>query len=215
MDEELFQTVYDEVKSHFEDAHATHDFDHTLRVHNLCAHIGRIEKADLEILNYSSILHDIGRKHQDETKGEVCHAEVGAKIAEDLLKKHDFDSDKIKKIIHCIETHRSKGSKIPDSKEAKILFDADKLDGIGAVGIGRAFMFASMVGAKLHNEKGVDIEKTKAYSEEDTAYREFMVSLRKTKDKMFTTEGKRLAKERHEFMVEYFDRLKKEIEGEL
>ena len=88
------------------------------------------------------------------------------------------------------------------------------MDAIGAIGIGRAFLFAGEMGAKFH-EKDVDIEKTKEYSKEDTAYREFIVKLRKIKDRMFTKEGKRIAKERHKFMVNFFDRLNKEVDGKL
>ncbi len=212
---ELFETIKLEARKYFVGSDGCHDFEHTMRVYNLCMHIGKTENADLDILSYAAILHDIARQEQDAVKGKICHAERGGEIAKELLKKHGFPEDKILKITHCIETHRSRGSKIPVSKEAQILYDSDKLDGIGAVGIGRAFMFAQNVGAKLHNEKGIDIEKTKAYSEEDTAYREFVVKLRKVKDKLMTKEGKRLAEERHEFMIEFFERLNQETQGEL
>ena len=75
-------------------------------------------------------------------------------------------------------------------------------------------MFAGRTGAKLHN-KDVDINKTKPYTKEDTAYREFLVKLRFLKDRMLTKEGKRLAKERHKFMMDFFNRLNKEVNGEL
>ena len=116
--------------------------------------------------------------------------------------------------MHCIECHRFRKNKPPISIEAKILFDADKLDSIGAIGIGRAFSFAGGVGARLHI-KDIDITKTKEYSVDDCAYREFLVKLIKLKDRMLTKEGKRIAKERHNFMVEFFDRLNKEVDGEL
>ena len=101
------------------------------------------------------------------------------------------------------------------SKEAKVLFDADKLDSIGTIGIGRAFWFAGHIGAKLHNGEHIPVEKTKPYTSEDTAYREFIVKLKRIKDLMFTKEGKRLAEERHNYMVSFFNRLQKEINGEL
>ena len=62
---------------------------------------------------------------------------------------------------------------------------------------------------------GVDIEKTEPYTKEDTAYREFAVKLSKVKDSMLTEEGKRLAEERHHYMEEFFDRLNREVEGDL
>ena len=120
----------------------------------------------------------------------MCHAERGAVLARELLRKNTVEEENINKIVHCIESHRFRNKKSPNSKEAKVLFDADKLDAIGATGIGRAFLFAGEVGAKLHN-KDIDVENTEPYTKEDTAYREFVVKLRKIRDKMLTPEGKK------------------------
>ncbi len=212
---DLFEQIKEEVRYFFEESKGSHDWEHVERVYNLALHIGQKENADLEILKLAVILHDIGRAEQDNSKGKICHAEIGAALARQLLEKYGLEKEKIDKIVHCIETHRFRNSKEPKSKEAKILFDADKLDSIGAVGVGRAFLFAGEHGNKLHNSKGIDVEKTDAYTREDTAYREFIVKLRKIKDKMLTQEGKRIAEERHKFMEEFFERLNKEVEGEL
>ncbi len=95
-----------------------------------------------------------------------------------------------------------------------MLYDADKLDSIGAIGIGRAFLFSGEVSAKLHNPD-IDIESTLAYSEEDTAYREFIKKLQFIREKMLTASGKKLAEGRHEFMNLFFNRLKDESKGVL
>lgn len=210
----LIEQITKRAEEFFSDSKGSHDWEHTLRVYNLCLHIGRKENANLKIIKISAILHDIGRGHQDKHNGKICHAEKGAGLARKLLSEFEVDNDKINKIVHCIETHRFRGNKSPISKEAKVLFDADKLDSIGAVGIGRAFLFAGEIGAKLHN-KDIDINKTEEYSKEDTAYREYMVKLRKVRERMLTEEGRRIADERHNFMVEFFDRLNKEVEGYL
>lgn len=210
----LLTQIKEEAKHYFSNAKGSHDWEHTERVYNLCMHIGKAENADMEILKLASTLHDIGREYQDKTNGRVCHAEKGAILARELMEKHNVDKEKIEKVVYCIECHRFRGDKAPQSKEAKVLYDADKLDSIGAVGIGRAFLFAGEVGAYLHNV-GVDIEKTEPYTKEDTAYREFVVKLSKIKDNMLTEEGKRIAEERHAFMEEFFDRLNKEVEGDL
>ncbi|UCH01467.1 MAG: HD domain-containing protein [Candidatus Bathyarchaeota archaeon] len=209
---DVYSQIKKKVMKSFLNAKGSHDWDHTERVQNLCMRIGRKENADLEILKYAAVLHDIGRDYQDRSDGKYCHAERGAILARGLLEKYEVDRDKIKEIVHCIESHRFRGNKIPQSIEAKVLFDADKLDSIGAVGIGRAFLFAGEVGAKLHN-KNVDIEQTKPYTKEDTAYREFMVKLRKVKQRILTEEGKKIAENRHRFMTDFFDRLKNEIDG--
>lgn len=211
---DMVEQIKKRAKKFFSNSKGSHNWEHTLRVYNLCLHIGEKENADMEILKIAAILHDIGREYQDRSNGKICHAEKGAQLARELLSEFKIEKEKINKIIHCIETHRFRGNKAPKSKEAKILFDADKLDSIGAVGIGRAFLFAGEIGAKLHN-KNVDINKTKSYTKEDTAYREYMVKLRKVKGRMFTDEGKRIAEERHNFMVKFFDRLNKEIDGRL
>jgi uncharacterized protein len=191
-----------------------HGFDHSERVYELCRHIGKREKADVEVLSIASYLHDIGRIDQDKSNGRICHAEAGAKKAREILANYNLSKEKINNIIHCIEVHRFRGSNKPKTLEAKILRDADKLDAIGAVGIGRVFFFASEVGAYLHN-KDVDIKKTKPYTKEDTAYREFLVKLKFIKNEIITKEGKKIAKGRHQFMINFFNRINKEVTGEL
>ncbi len=214
MSKNIIQKITEVAKSYLEKGKNSHAFDHTMRVYNLCLHIGKKEKADLEVLKVAALLHDIGRHKEDETHGKVCHAAYGAQLAEKILQKYSFPKEKIKNIFHCIKTHRFRGTNKQKTLEAKILFDADKLDSIGAVGIGRTFLFAGEVGARLHN-KDIDISKTLPYTIEDTAYREFTVKLKKISSRMQTLEGRRLAKERHNFMVEFFTRLDKEVEGKI
>ena len=188
-----------------------HEWEHTERVYNLAMLIGKKEGADLEILSLAAILHDIGRKDDD---GIIDHAERGAVLAQEILERYNYPQEKIDKICHCIKVHRYRNNNIPESLEAKILYDADKLDAIGAIGIGRAFSYAGHIGAKVHN-KGVDVVKAEDFSSDDTAWREYEVKLKYIKDKMFTDEGRRIAEERHVFMEQFFERLNKEVEGEL
>lgn len=210
----IFEAVREEAESFFRNARGSHDWDHTERVYRLCLRIGRKEKANLSVLSLAALLHDIGREEEDRSSGRTCHAKKGALWARNILKNSGVDEEQAVRVVRCIETHRYRGRLVPDSLEGKILFDADKLDSIGAVGIGRAFLFAGEVGARLHNPK-IKIEKTKPYTKEDTAYREFLVKLSKIKDRMFTTEGRRIARERHAFMVEFFNRLNRETAGVL
>ena len=190
-----------------------HGPDHTERVHKTALHIGRLMGAKLDVLSAAALLHDIGRRYETREQGKICHAEKGAELAREILAKLEFAPALINEIAHCIEAHRYRGDKIPKTLEAKILYDADKLDSIGAVGIGRAFLFAGQTGARLHNESDVDILACKPYSKEDTAYREFKFKMSKIKDRMLTPEGKRLAEERHDFMEVFFERLQRETKG--
>jgi uncharacterized protein len=204
--------VIEYAKTSFAAARGSHDWDHTERVYRLCMHIGRAEGADSEVLAVAAFLHDVGRSYEDESKGTICHAAKGAEIAKTLLVNYPLSDEKKQNIVHCIGSHRFRGDSLPETLEARILFDADKLDSIGAIGIGRAFLFAGEVGAKLHNPQA-DLHNTRPYTEEDTGYREFKLKLSKIKDRMLTAEGKRLAKERHAFMEGFFERLQQEYEG--
>ncbi len=209
------QKIIDFVQSHSQGKHGCHDIDHTLRVTDLALLIGQKEGADLEVLEYASLLHDIGRPYEDASLGEICHATKGAEIANTFLPTLWLSQKKIDHIVHCILSHRSRNNITPDTLEAKILFDSDKLDSLWATGIWRAFMFAQEVWAKLHNDKDTDISTTKSYTKEDTAYREFAIKLHKIKDHMFTQAAKEIAQERHDFMVAFFKQLNKEIWWEI
>ena len=199
-------------KQCFSGAPGSHDWYHVERVRRLCLHIAEVEGADRTVIEIAAYLHDVGRPAQDQSKGMICHARKGAELARPLLEAYPLSEEQKTNIIHCIRTHRFRGSHVPKTLEAKILFDADKLDAIGAVGVGRAFLFAGEVGAKLHNS-AIDPEDTEAYTKEDTGYREFKLKLSKIKDRMLTHEGRRIALERHVFMENFFKRFLEECDG--
>jgi uncharacterized protein len=204
--------VRKEAGAFFRGARGSHDADHTERVLRLALRIGRKEKADLGILTLAALLHDVGRGEEDRSNGKVCHSRSGAVLAEGILARHGLDPETVRAVVHCVRSHRYRGRAKPRTLEARVLFDADKLDSIGAVGIGRAFLFAGEVGARLH-DKDIDIARTKPYTREDTAYREYLVKLRHVRDRMTTREGRRIAAGRHRFMAAFFDRLNRETEG--
>jgi len=211
---QVLERIRKQAQAFFRSARGSHDWDHTERVYRLCLRIGRKERADLDVLRLAALLHDIGREEEDRSNGRICHATRGAVLALKILSNNGIDEQRSARVVRCIETHRYRGRLVPDSLEGKILFDADKLDSIGAVGIGRAFLFAGEVGARLHDPE-IEVRRTKPYTKEDTAYREFLVKLSNIKDRMFTAEGKQIALERHKFMTGFFDRLNKETAGAL
>lgn len=214
MNEKNIEEVREEVRKRLEGINSCHEWEHTERVYNLAMHIGKKENADLEVLGLAAILHDIARKEQDESGGKIDHAERGAELAIEILQKYNLPEEKIKNICHCIEAHRYRNNIIPETIEAKVLYDSDKLDSIGAIGTGRNFSFAGHLGAKVH-DKNVNLDRSAEYTIDDTAFREYTVKLRYVKDKILTNEGKRIAESRHKFQEEFFDRLNKEVDGEL
>ena len=196
----------------FSKATGSHDWEHTVRVHRLCRHIGPIEGADMLVLEAAAYLHDIGRSFQDASNGSVCHAVRGAEMARRIVAPLALSDQRKENIVHCVRTHRFRDRRQPVTLEARVLFDADKLDAIGAVGVARAYLFAGELGACLHNPT-VPPEEAEPYSRNDTGHREYVVKLSKIKDRMLTAEGRRLAEKRHAFMTEFFNRFLQEYEG--
>lgn len=191
---------------------AAHGFDHALRVTRLALLLGQKEKADLELLVLAGLLHDIAR-HQQEVTG-ICHAITGAEIAGKLLAEQGYDSERIKLIQQMIQTHSFRdGSMNPTSLEEKILFDADKLDAIGAIGIGRAYIICGRRNQRLYlsgNDLNND-EDANDYS----PVAEYHFKLKKIAQKMFTSSGREMAVHRHQFMEQFFDELQVEVEGRI
>lgn len=190
----------------------SHGPDHSERVLQTALTIGQKMAARLPILAPAALLHDIGRKEESQSRGEICHAQRGAELAAPLLRDLSYADDDIVAICHCIRAHRFRGTAKPESLEARILFDADKLDSIGAIGIGRAFLFAGQIGARLHNPEQ-DPLSTLPYSLEDTAYREFRVKMSKVRLQMLTPVGLQMAEQRHAFLEIFFNQLTREING--
>lgn len=98
------------------------------------------ENVDYDVLTAACLLHDIGRKEENENPG-LPHALVGGDKAYDFLVKHGFEKDYAEKVKHCIQNHSKKRENIELSLEAKILFDADKIDLTGAIGLARTLMY--------------------------------------------------------------------------
>ncbi|MFA4944510.1 MAG: HD domain-containing protein [Lentisphaeria bacterium] len=190
-----------------------HDWDHTERVLHNARLIAREEVADLVVVEFAALLHDIGRARELADEGRTCHARLGAELARELLAGIGIaDEGFIGHVAACVFTHRyrRRGEERPATLEAKVIYDADKLDSIGAVGIGRAFHFAGRIGARLHNQEAEALHAA-SYSREDTAYREFLVKLRHLHERMLTPTGKRLAAARHRFMESFFQEFEREI----
>lgn len=209
--EQQFQSIYGFVKNKLEKAPGCHDFDHTLRVLKNAEILAKqIPGARIEIIRLAALLHDIARPEEMSAKGQLCHAEQGAELCIALLKKHSLSDEDIKLISECIRCHRFRGNgPRPQSLEAKIIYDADKLDSIGAIGIGRAFHFAGRENARVHNSKEEAVN-SEPYSRDDSAYREYLVKLQHVPDKMLTEPGRKLASSRAEFMHNFFIQLENE-----
>ncbi len=202
------------VKQIFLSAQGSHDWEHTRRVADLARTIGTAEGADMTVTVTAALLHDIGRCNPDDGDPDACHAATGAAMARIILRPFAFTDRQQKNIIHCIAAHRYRSAPQPGTLEARVVFDADKLDAIGAIGVARAYLFAGELGARLHNPD-IDVEQAPAYSQDDTGYREYRVKLRWIRERMLTSTGRNMARDRHDFMTLFFERFLAEYEGKI
>ncbi len=207
--EKIIKQIEIEAKKYFEDLPPSHDWGHVERVYKLALEIGKEEDANLVVLSLAALLHDIGRKEEFMENGKICHAERSKKIAKGILERYKVDKEIIQKVLHCIETHRFRKNLIPESREAKVLFDADKLDSIGAIGVARAYAWVGEQRISLYSNK--DFLGT-GYEKEHSPITEFNYKLSKVKDRLFTETAKKIAEERHNFMINFFNEIKKELE---
>lgn len=147
MTKDTYNLIENYMLSCMEDS--AHDKEHIYRVLYGALEIARAETdVDYDVLIAACLLHDVGRREQFENPS-ICHAMVGAEKAYSFLLGNGFGESFAGKVKHCIQTHRFRKSMEPESTEAKILFDADKLDVTGALGIARTFCMKGMWGIRF------------------------------------------------------------------
>ncbi|HRR07030.1 MAG TPA: HD domain-containing protein, partial [Victivallales bacterium] len=131
----FFKDITKKVKKILTKSPACHDWDHTKRVLRNSQIICKSEKkADSQIVEIASLLHDIARTNDMNREKRKCHAQNGAIIAKKILSEYNFlDRNFINKVVLCVKRHRYRGKERPQSIEEKIVYDADKLDSLGAI----------------------------------------------------------------------------------
>ena len=196
-------------------AKPSHDLEHVRRVVALARHIARVEGADEVLVGCAAYLHDIARVEED--AGGEDHAVAGARHAREVLSGSGiFTKTEVDGICDAIASHRFRSGPEPATLEARCLFDADKLDALGAVGIGRAYMMAGEHGQLLWSEVPEDARPRSVAEIDHFRYspvEEYRVKLFHLPDRMTTGEGRRMAERRHAFMSAFFDELDAEVNG--
>ena len=210
----LWDHVFERVRRELGDAPGCHDFAHTLRVLKNAERIAAEESGcDSEAVRFGALLHDVARPEELASGGKLCHAALGADKARRILEEEGCaDEAFIRHVSEIVRTHRYRGNLKPATLEACIVYDADKLDSLGAFGVARAFHFAGRIGACLHNSEEVALA-SESYSSQDSAYREYLVKLRGLPDHLLTGSARRVAADRAAFMRAFVDRLNEEQEG--
>lgn len=190
-----------------------HDKEHIYRVLYQALRIAKEEKqVDYDVLIGACLLHDIGRA-EEYTDPQMCHAKVGSEKAYAFLREHGFTEEYAEHVKQCICTHRFRKDNLPQSLEAKILFDADKLDAAGAIGIARTLMYQGIVGTPLYtrNEDGKILDGKQ--DEQPSFFQEYKRKLEIIYSRFYTEEGQKIAMKRQQAAVAFFESLYEEIVG--
>lgn len=212
--ENIIDKTIEYVKDFFEKDFSGHDFYHTLRVYNLAKYITKFEECDIELVYLGALLHDV-----DDYK-LVGKEKEPFSNAKTFLKSLGYSNKKIEQICHIISqvSFKGKDTVVPDTIEGKIVQDADRLDAIGAIGIGRTFAYGGSHKIPMHipnMEYKENMSAEEYYENVGTTINHFYEKLLKLKDLMNTETAKNMAKHRHEYMEDFLKEFYDEWEGKI
>ena len=203
----------DQAKNWYPPDDPVHGFDHIGRVYRLAERLAQAEGADLEIVRAAALLHDAGEMLGG---ARLSHQHASAEFAGQTLKAEGWPVERISAVQHAIRAHRFRDrSEPPATLEAQVLFDADKLDAIGATGAARAVAYAALERRPAYFppsprflESG-ELEPGEVHS----AYHEYQFKLRRIIERLHTAAALRIADERQRVMADFFERLARESDG--
>lgn len=210
------QNTINFVKKHLENAESGHNWFHMERVYNNALLIAKEETCDLEVVQLAALLHDIA-----DSKFHDGDETVGPKVARAFLTSENVSEETINHVVLIIENISFKGGNFEKkftSKELEIVQDADRLDAIGAVGIARTFNYGGYKNREIYNpEISPNLNMSKEEYKNSTAptINHFYEKLLLLKDKMNTETGKKIAQQRHDFMITFLDQFYNEWNGKL
>jgi uncharacterized protein len=192
-----------------------HDWWHIWRVWHLSKRIAKEENADSFIVEMAALLHDI-----EDWKSNDGDPYAGGRATKVWLEKLGVEEPTINKIVKIVDNVSFKGAGVSDkmdSLEGKVVQDADRLDALGAMGIGRAFIYGGHKGRAMHDpdmavQMADDFEVYKSAGQ--TTINHFYEKLLLLKDRMHTDAAKKIAKSRHEFVEKFLEEFHAEWTGE-
>ena len=188
-----------------------HDEQHIYRVLYAALDIASDYQIDIDVLIAAALLHDIGREAQFKDP-KLDHAVVGADMAYHFLKHHGWSENKAGHVRDCIRTHRYRNDRPPETLEAKILYDADKLDATGTMGIARTLAYKGIVCDPLYSLD--DSGSVRDGTDEDTCsfFHEYNFKLKNLYDTFFTAKAYQIAQKRRKAGADFYHSMLREVE---
>ncbi|MBH0167898.1 MULTISPECIES: HD domain-containing protein [Fictibacillus] len=212
MKEKMIQQTETFVKDKLRNESSGHDWYHIYRVKNLSLNIAEKEGADYFVCVMAALLHDIADEKIAGTE------EKGLQEVKNWLESISVEEPYITHILSIISTMSFKGGsgKEMESMEGKVVQDADRLDAIGAIGIGRTFAYSGAKGQLMYDPEipvRETMTKEQYRNEKSTAINHFYEKLLKLKHGMNTPYAKKLADDRHAFLENFLEQFFEEWEG--
>jgi len=209
MKKDTYELIENYMLSCMEDS--AHDKEHIYRVlYNALEIAKSLTDVNYDILITACLLHDVGRKEQFENP-DLCHAMVGGDKAYQFLLDHDFSKDFAEQVRKGIQSHRYRKSNPPESIEAKILFDADKLDATGTMGIARTLVYKGTVSEPLYSLLSDGTVSSGEGDETPSFFQEYKYKLEKLYNHFYTECGSKLAKERQQAAIDFYNNMYNEV----
>jgi uncharacterized protein len=191
-------------------ADAAHDFSHCLRVLANAQNIAAVEGGDLEVLTAAAFLHDIANLPKNHPESHLS-SERSSEKADVILRDLGMSDEKRVKAKDAILCHSYSRGLTPQTLEGRIFQDADRLDGIGAVGIARTFVVGGATQRPMYSIDDPFVENGRTPNDKENTLDHFYVKLFKIGEKMQTPTGRKMAEARTERMRKYLAELKEEI----
>ncbi|MBI4163416.1 MAG: HD domain-containing protein [Candidatus Aenigmarchaeota archaeon] len=215
---EVLENLEQEIKSLFSSESSGHDFEHLKRVLNIALHIQKIEGGDNIVVAAAALLHDIHRLIQQET-GNYCSPKDSIPSAKKILDKTNLPREKVDKILQCVEHHEEYGFSANGKKsrdiETQILQDVDRLDVIGAIGIGRTFAYGGAYNISMWvPEIPLEGKKYEHEKHDPSTIHHFYNKLLKLNKDMNIETAKKMANKRHKFLENFLKEFFAEWKGE-
>lgn len=186
---------------------SAHDCLHIYRVLYQAIEISRYEQnVDEDVLIAACLLHDIGRAHQFNNP-TVCHAEHGARMAYEHLIMNGWSKEQALHVESCISSHRFRGNNIPQSIEAKILFDSDKLDATGALGIARCLIYEGLISEPIYTLDDSGRINDELEHSEPSFIREYNGKLKVVYNNFYTLKATEIAAQRKAAAEDFYKNL--------
>lgn len=207
--ETWFKILSSKAQELYPNSDPAHDFLHVQRVVQMAYRLCQLENANWNVVMPAAFLHDYINVPKNDPRRKIA-SRLSAEAAKEYLKSINYPLEYLADIEHAIEAHSYSANKQPETLEAKILQDADRLDSLGAIGIARLFATSTLMTRPFYNEQD-PWAKSRVLDDKSFAIDHFYRKILKLVELLHTTAAQEEGAKRLTFVKTYLEQLKQEI----